>query len=269
MAKKTVAKKPATLLTQFVSQSSDPGAANGNEEDILRINVPEIDLKTEPIQTDLRYDPKEEDPIPIECGTLPFSSVDTVAPQEESVIYCFNDYTSKTNQLSKRNGIDKHTSGIYSDLMNFDSEYPSSTEVCCWNCTYEFKTRPIGLPVKSVGDTMKCIGCFCSFACACRFHIDTNRGDGVLLKQLYSRCNVMDFKLPPSFDPAPPKELLERFGGKMTIDQYRQNSHDFTVFEGIQVVYPITRQMNPMTITEKKPGSKIDLFIKKINTNAT
>ena len=105
-------------------------------------------------------------------------------------------------------------------------EWPLSTEVACWNCTFAFDAIPIAIPEKldrATGRLSGCFGVFCSFNCARRHCLQTNGHSGMQKIQLLSDLHR---KLLGNFvriKPAPPFQVLARFGGYMSIDEYRKD----------------------------------------------
>ncbi len=107
------------------------------------------------------------------------------------------------------------------------SQWPTSTGLCCWNCTEPFETRPVFLPYyfherKNLFHTR---GVFCSFPCMKRYNADRNHGATVqrvsaLISFMYKRLNG---SIDAGVHMAPPTAQLAKFGGCMTISQYRAN----------------------------------------------
>jgi hypothetical protein len=120
------------------------------------------------------------------------------------------------------------------DLKLFDLSnnqlIPKKTNICCWWCTYQFDTLPTYLPEKYSKDQFYVSGCFCSFNCAGAYNLNLNDNRiwerYSLLKQLYYIINkdkiisMADIEI----NVAGPKELLEKYGGPMKIEDYRKNS---------------------------------------------
>lgn len=119
------------------------------------------------------------------------------------------------------------------DLNLFDTNQnkfiPKKTDLCCWWCTYQFENLPTYLPEKYSNNNFYVSGCFCSFNCAGAYNISL--GDNKiwdrysLLKLLYymiykdkinSICDI-------DINVAGPKELLQKYGGTMSIEEYRKN----------------------------------------------
>ena len=96
-----------------------------------------------------------------------------------------------------------------------------SSNYACWWCTYNFETYPLFLPEKFQNNKYYVFGNFCSFACMFAYNdnLDDYRRNirNALIKKLYtdifnSDCNIKS---------AGPREVLEKFGGPMTIDKFR------------------------------------------------
>ena len=105
-------------------------------------------------------------------------------------------------------------------------EWPRSTEVQCWNCTFAFDTIPIAIPsAYKHGRFMDCNGVFCSFNCAKRYMFQSIRHQATL----YERCQLLTLLHKTvvghttAIKPAPAFQVLKRFGGYMEIDEYRDN----------------------------------------------
>ncbi len=103
----------------------------------------------------------------------------------------------------------------------------SKTDIACWWCTYEFDNIPWFLPIKYFENKFFVCGCFCGPCCVAAYNINIDDFKVLerysLLKQLYSSIvgnnNNIDIKI------APPKEVLVRYGGKYSIEEYRKNNN--------------------------------------------
>jgi hypothetical protein len=107
---------------------------------------------------------------------------------------------------------------------------PKKTNICCWWCTYNFDCLPSFIPDKYHNGKFYVFGCFCSFNCAGAYNL--NLADNKvwerysLMKQMYYIINKNDISsvYDIEINVAGPKELLEKYGGPMTIEEYRKNS---------------------------------------------
>ena len=105
-------------------------------------------------------------------------------------------------------------------------EWPSSTEVPCWNCTYSFNGIPISIPGglhKRQKHMVGCYGVFCSFNCAKRYCINRNHHDSMQQLQLLSYLHKKIIGSFARIFPAHPFQVLDKFGGYMGIEEYRKN----------------------------------------------
>lgn len=120
------------------------------------------------------------------------------------------------------------------DLKLFDVDQnvliPSKTNICCWWCTHQFENLPTYLPEKYSDGKFHVSGCFCSFNCAGAYNLALNDNKiwerYSLLKLMYYMINKDNITSINDIDIniAGPKELLEKYGGPMKIEEYRKNS---------------------------------------------
>jgi len=103
----------------------------------------------------------------------------------------------------------------------------------CWWDGYFFDTVPVQIPFKYDDNTKKflCYGNFCSFNCAYAYILSsqkqTKSHEIFLLNKMFESFNKSSQYF---LSKAPPKEgLLDEFGGKMSIIEYRKlfHEHDF------------------------------------------
>jgi hypothetical protein len=105
--------------------------------------------------------------------------------------------------------------------------WPSETETCCWNCTFGFQGIPISIPSKihrPTGTLLDCFGVFCSFNCARRYCLTSNRHDSWQQMQFLGSLHKSILGKTAKVALAPPFQVLERFGGYMRIEEYRNGS---------------------------------------------
>ncbi len=120
------------------------------------------------------------------------------------------------------------------DLKLFDMQnnvlIPKKTNICCFWCTYQFDWLPTYLPEKYSDGKFYVTGCFCSFNCKAAYNLklmDSKVWERYsLIKQLYYMINKDKIKSIADIEinVAGPIELLEKFGGPMSITEYRKNS---------------------------------------------
>jgi hypothetical protein len=112
------------------------------------------------------------------------------------------------------------------------------TNIVCWWCTYEFDNIPFFLPDKYEKGTFYVFGCFCSCNCALAYNIDMNdyrvMVRNVLINEMYRQITNSKIAIPIS----PKRELLKKFGGILTIDEYRNNT--FLLDKQYKMLFPPT-----------------------------
>lgn len=149
-----------------------------------------------------------------DCTLLPYNSTD---------------YNSNT--LSNKVYTDNRTLSV-SDCKASPTEQFAYT---CWHCTYGFNTSPYSIPlkcqiVKNNGTVLigsareyQTYGIFCMAECMYQYILDNNfHKKEEIISLMYSyiryRNNVDTVD---TIVPAGAKELLKKYGGTMTIDEYR------------------------------------------------
>lgn len=139
----------------------------------------------------------------------------------------------------KYNNTDLDTVTKNYENINIDNIKYYKTDVYCWWCCHSFDNYPISVPIKLYPNNylFKCKGIFCGFSCALAYCI--NKGHDVyLLKLLHKKILNLKFSDIKPIKKAPVKEILQRFGGPVTIEEFRSSStllNDYNI-----ITYPIT-----------------------------
>lgn len=132
-------------------------------------------------------------------------------------------------------------SGFFEVLSKFinNKDWLHNTDVCCWWCCHKFDTVPIGMPL-SYNENVKKFrvkGVFCSFSCMMAYKCDKPKiMNDYLIKLLYKKITG-ELSLSNTILVAPPRESLKIFGGKLTIDEFRNMSNEKKVLKMIE--YPM------------------------------
>jgi hypothetical protein len=147
-------------------------------------------------------------------------------------------------------------------LSHFQEGYPQKTDVSCWWCCHEFTSVPMGIPKKTEvisrpGNEPDLIsfmvfGCFCSLECMYAYVLND--------KKLYEKCKMFDLiymynqlnkdktlnvKYKDKIIPAPARMTLKKFGGKLSIEQFRscQRSLEVSIYPQIpQSIYVMEKK---------------------------
>jgi hypothetical protein len=134
---------------------------------------------------------------------------------------CYNDTNFSFNKKK-----DPNVNLLKMKLYNKDCicTIGEKTKFACWWCTCNFENPPCFIPEKYNNDKYFVFGCFCSYNCALAYILKddeykvANRVS--LIKRLYAELYETDDPLYPS----PPRELLNKFGGPMTTDEYKNSN---------------------------------------------
>lgn len=102
-------------------------------------------------------------------------------------------------------------------------DWPAATDLCCWHCTEPFPGAPCTIPTRAnSGDNpWEVLGCFCSWSCAKRWSLDrATFSTGVRLSWLGQLA--AEFGCTAHIVAAPPMVALDKFGGPLTLAQFRE-----------------------------------------------
>ena len=121
------------------------------------------------------------------------------------------------------------------DSLEGLDEQPSQGN-CCWNCCHEYTNMTISIPHKYIKEIFYINGNFCSYECAARYIFDTYNGT-----EMWNKYSLLNFYYNTSLckrglrvKPAPSKLLLHKYGGKLSINEYRKllttNNQYFNVY---------------------------------------
>tara|TARA_Y100000389_G_C17446416_1_gene511894 strand:- start:1143 stop:1976 length:834 start_codon:yes stop_codon:yes gene_type:complete len=102
---------------------------------------------------------------------------------------------------------------------NKHSEVKNVDQLCWW-CCHKFKNKPYKMPVSKTCDgTYECVGNFCSPECTCTYILDSGYRFGDKWKENELLHEMVGTNT--SIKAAPQRELLNVFGGELTIDEFR------------------------------------------------
>ncbi len=207
------------------------------EEIIFRL--PGISLKQ------IKDDP---DNIPLAFNDIqPMNIVDNMNTTHET-------YKEQQNYVIQRDDvlIDKKIKDVMIQYQycNQTREWPKATNYHCYWCCHAFKTIPCFIPCSLKNNVYEVYGNFCSFNCALSFNFhsnDVNYGErSLLIQDLYYKLYGFDA---PKLTFAPSKEVLEMFGGSVTIEEYRNS---FTSIDDYKISFPNIVFIIPQLMEEKK-----------------
>ncbi len=139
---------------------------------------------------------------------------------------------------------------IQYQYCNETREWPKATKYHCFWCCHSFNTMPCFIPISFKDNIYKVLGNFCSFNCALSFNYNSNYVNygekSSLIQDLYYK--IYGFNA-PQLKYAPSKEVLEMFGGSITIEQYRES---FQTINDYKITFPNIVFVIPQLLEEKQ-----------------
>lgn len=121
-----------------------------------------------------------------------------------------------------------------------------NTQIKCWNCTHNFNGPPFFIPDSYINGYFYVFGCFCSLNCAATYNLHILNDSRT--KTRHSLILIIFHKIFGTHNKlvyAPRKELLEDYGGLITIDEYRKSfmtinkEHSMKIPPMLPLVYEI------------------------------
>jgi len=137
----------------------------------------------------------------------------------------------------------------------------SENSTRCWWCCHTFNTETFKIPCRKVAKSFKTLGYFCSPECATAYIFESGYKYGDVQKQHYWLNFVYGFIEKSgkyvSFQPAPPRQTLNIFGGPYCIDVFRSKSknYDIAINHTLAPLVPI-RGFTDEIIVEYKKSKK-------------
>tara|TARA_X000000950_G_C13739318_1_gene587776 strand:- start:232 stop:909 length:678 start_codon:yes stop_codon:yes gene_type:complete len=171
-------------------------------------------------------------------------------------------YDTKMTNENEKNKIETIDKVVYSNV-------DSTRTYDCWNCSEKINNL-IGYPIYYDKKVFYCYGDFCSFACCGRYITDKYSNQELydklnLLNNMYNKANNTINKM---VDIAPDRRLLNKFGGNMTIQEYRDeiykdNHYNIT----IPPIIPVNHTVVNLGTTSIINNSQEELRLYRKNNN--
>jgi len=137
----------------------------------------------------------------------------------------FDRFNKKNIEYSESFTSDKNKSiSIFTEFSeaNKNKTWPSKTNVDCLWCCFSFTNAPYGIPIRKIQDTYQMFGNFCCPSCAASYIFEMKYLNEAEKLASYSMLNYL-YKDSDSegINFAPSKLCLKKFGGRLSIEQYR------------------------------------------------
>tara|TARA_B100001057_G_C22544556_1_gene830994 strand:- start:20 stop:622 length:603 start_codon:yes stop_codon:yes gene_type:complete len=126
----------------------------------------------------------------------------------------------------------------------------------CWNCSHALSNQPISIPLKYNNNIFYIYGSFCQYSCGARYIFDTfndkNKWNIYSLLNLY--YNIINRTVGKSVNPSPNKLILQKFGGTMTIEEYRKTGDQYSLY--LPPIIPIDHSITKISETQEIQSNK-------------
>lgn len=162
--------------------------------------------------------------------------------KRDAIIKSLKDTIKNFKNITQENilTITKETKKILVNLglINLESnklQYCEKTNIACWHCCHTFDSAPLFLPEKYHNGKFYVFGNFCTWSCMLAYNnqIDEYRKQirNSLIKKLYKDIYGVECLIKP----AAQKEILEKFGGPVKIDKFRDPKLNQTLISKINI----------------------------------
>lgn len=242
------------LLTDTDDDLKKPKKRGRPRKNLSNIKPPEIDINLL-LNSDVQKEKEKKAEI-----ILHFPNFDNITTDKmpKKFFDSDNNDTVKTETKSETKFKVVKSKIITEDMFNTVKTYPNDlklidmttkkpiikekTDIVCWHDTEPFDTLPCFAVDKCMMATIFYVfGCFCSFNCALSYIMNMNDGKIsiriALIKKLYS----IVFPKAPPLVMSPQREMLKKFGGTLTIKEFRDKNilltKEFTM--SIPPLYPL------------------------------
>ena len=193
---------------------------------------------------------KSKDTIELEIDSIDIETKNTIKSdlfKTEELDISYSSMIEKihrTKQIKERDIIDKSKPETHSNIMsefeesNRNKHWPSKTNIYCFWCVFPFNSTPCAIPRKYIEDVFYVYGCFCSPECAAAYIFDKSSSDAVW--EQYTLLNLLykDIYGNNRIRIALPRNVLQIFGGYMTIQEFR-SFHDSKYKEATMIMPPL------------------------------
>ena len=140
------------------------------------------------------------------------------------------------NEIKNDNNYDNSSSAMKDiktkmlnlNLININKDNKSiivdKTDISCWWCAHNFDTMPCFIPDRYFNEKFYVFGCFCTYNCAMAYNLSMNDYRVSLRISLIKKLFSKIFSNMDQISVAPPKELLKKFGGYLSIEEFRDKT---------------------------------------------
>ncbi len=106
---------------------------------------------------------------------------------------------------------------------------PQTSDIACFWCCHTFTNRPVVLPIRDTGEYLQVTGNFCCPECATAYLFDMRQDSHTRWEQFALLNRVYTEACQGRIYPAPSRNILNFFGGNLSIQEYRNLIRSHTV----------------------------------------
>lgn len=252
------------------------------DEKINSENYNDIIINTDGI---MRYDPVLNEPMPYEPLNQMQSDYANILEKNHSKIDCDINENQEIDCNNEHDNTSLEKDEIYVRTIGFEEmnknyfnvlkkvkilkmiqaddskkEWETCSELACFYCTEKFQTMPVGIPLRHIRGKYYCKDNFCSFNCAAayifsgfdtRYHFKKWEYYSLLCllaKEINEKIDVengINNKKIIYVKLAEDRNLLKKFGGPMTIEEFRKQFNFLD--KKYSLLYPPVSCMYPQT----------------------
>ena len=136
---------------------------------------------------------------------------------------------------------------------------PETSDAACLWCCHTFTNRPVVLPIRDTSEYLVVSGNFCCPECACAYLFDIRQDSHTRWEQLSLLYRVYGEACRGKIHPAPSKQVLQLFGGPLSIEDYRRLLH----FHQIRIDIHLPPMVSILSTIDTKPIDFYDTSLTK------
>lgn len=156
-----------------------------------------------------------------------------------------------------------------------NEDWPKSTNILCYYCNHKFKGKPLSMPEQydDKKNLFKVFGVFCSWGCMKTYNNELNDSNNVFRSNLIFLLHGMLEGKYKNIKASPPKYSLKCYGGKFTIDEFRNISkqsnlnYEMLVPPLIPINPLIDKNINFTWVSSDEAAKSFDTFNKSVADN--
>ena len=191
-------------------------------------------------------------------------------PKNNIIVNDNPEFLSNNNELIVKlniNDIDENM--LENNNIPTNEVFEKKVSEVCWNCCHDFHNNNIySIPIKYSKNIFHIYGDFCSLECGLRYIHDTFKTNKYLEILSYTTIyNKLLFDNVETISMAPHKLLLSKFGGPLSIEDYRIDASKYNnYFLNIPIGTQVYHTINLLNET-KTNESSVNLRLYRKNEN--